>query len=157
MTIGPPIPEIQFDLQNSRSKVKVKGQGQRYPSQRSIQLTHFPFASHQLDQPFLRYGNRMFNWGEWIWYFMEKIAKKTFLTELLQNLIRRLAWQVKYTYQVFWRLDKWFEETSFSGFPGKLKSVGRNAAAAEMAAAETDKKTISSQVTQGDLISNNGK
>ena len=30
-------------------KFKVKGQGQRYPSQRSIQLTHFLFVSHQLD------------------------------------------------------------------------------------------------------------
>ena len=105
MTIRPPIPKIQFDLENSRSKVKVKGtpvsaasfwlislvfhirasyrlsslsfydnqashsrdtiwpwkfkvkgQGKRYPSQRSIQLTHFLFMSHQLDQPFLRYG-----------------------------------------------------------------------------------------------------
>ena len=37
-------------------KFKVKGQGQRYPSQRSIQLTHFLFVPHQLDQPFLRYG-----------------------------------------------------------------------------------------------------
>ena len=37
-------------------KFKVKGQGQRYPSQRSIQLTHFLFVSHQSDQPFLRYG-----------------------------------------------------------------------------------------------------
>ena len=37
-------------------KVKVKGQVQRYPSQRSIQLTHFIFVSHQLDQPFLRCG-----------------------------------------------------------------------------------------------------
>ena len=110
MTIGPPISEIQFDLENSRSKVKVKGtlvsavsswfiylvfhvrasyrlsslsfhdnqashsrdtipriknsrskvkvkvQGQRYPSQHSIQLTHFLLVSHRLDQPFLRYG-----------------------------------------------------------------------------------------------------
>ena len=96
MTIRPPIPEIQFDLENSRSKVrvkgtpvspasswlislvfhirasywllslsfhdnqasyswdtiwpwkfKVKGQGQRYPSQPSIQLTHFLSVSHQ--------------------------------------------------------------------------------------------------------------
>ena len=37
-------------------KFKVNGQGQAYPSQRSIQLTHFLFISHQLDQPFLRYG-----------------------------------------------------------------------------------------------------
>ena len=92
----PPIPEIQFDLENSRSKVKVKGtlvnaascwlislvfhirasyplpspslhdnqashswdtiwpwkfkvngQGQRYPSQRSVQLTHSLSVSHQ--------------------------------------------------------------------------------------------------------------
>ena len=56
VTIGPPIPEIQFDLKNSRSKVKIKGQGQRYSGQRSIQLTHFLFVSHQLDQKFLRYG-----------------------------------------------------------------------------------------------------
>ena len=33
-------------------KSKVKGQGQRYPRQRSIQLTYFLFISHQLDQPF---------------------------------------------------------------------------------------------------------
>ena len=46
MTIEPPIPKIQFDLENSKSKVKVKGQGQRYPNQRSIQLTfHFCFTS----------------------------------------------------------------------------------------------------------------
>ena len=58
MTIRPPIPEKQSDLENSRSKVKVKGQGQgqRYPSQCSIQLTHFLFVSFQLDQPYLRYG-----------------------------------------------------------------------------------------------------
>ena len=37
-------------------KFKAKGKGQRYPSQRSIQLLHFLFVSHQLDQPFLRYG-----------------------------------------------------------------------------------------------------
>ena len=56
MTIRPPIPAIQFVLENSRSKVKVKGQGQRYLSKFSIQLTHFLFVSHQLDQPLLRYG-----------------------------------------------------------------------------------------------------
>ena len=96
MAMGPPIPEIKFDLENSRSKLKVKGtpvstasswliylvfhireshrlpfvsfhdnrashsrdtiwpskfkvkgQGQRYPSQRSVQLTHFLSVSHQ--------------------------------------------------------------------------------------------------------------
>ena len=105
MTIGPPIPVIQFDHKNSRSNVKVKGtqvsaasswlislvfhirasyrllsltfhdnwashsrdtvwpwkfkvkgQGQSYPSQRSIQLTHFFFVSLHLHQLFLRYG-----------------------------------------------------------------------------------------------------
>ena len=38
-------------------KIKnVKSQGKRYASQHSIQLTHFLFVSHQVDQPFLRYG-----------------------------------------------------------------------------------------------------
>ena len=41
ITIRSPIPEIQLHLENSRSKVKVKGQGQMNPSQCSIQLTHF--------------------------------------------------------------------------------------------------------------------
>ena len=31
----------------------------------------------------------------------------------------------------------WLDEISFRGFPGKVKSVGRTAAAAEMVAAET--------------------
>ena len=35
----------------------------------------------------------------------------------------------------------WFEEISFRGFPRKLKSVGRTAAA-ETAAAETDQKQL---------------
>ena len=32
MTIGPSILEMQFDLENSGSKIKVKCKGQRYPS-----------------------------------------------------------------------------------------------------------------------------
>ena len=43
---------------------KVKGQGQRYPSQCSIQLTQSPFVSHRLDQPFLRYGNNNVRLGK---------------------------------------------------------------------------------------------
>ena len=50
----------------------------------------------------------------------------------------------------------WFEEISFRGFPGKLKSVGRTAAVAEMAAARdgggNGPKTISPPVALGDLI-----
>ena len=46
----------------------------------------------------------------------------------------------------------WFEEISFRGFHGKLKSVGRKVAAAtETVAAETDQK-ISPPVTRGDII-----
>ena len=66
MTIVLPFPEIQFDLENSSSKVKDKGQGQRYPSQRSIQLTHF-IISHQLDQPFLRCGK----YNVWLEYWFK--------------------------------------------------------------------------------------
>ena len=52
---GLPFPRYNLTL-NSKSKVKVTGQCQEYPSQRSIQLTNFLFVSHQLDQPLLRYG-----------------------------------------------------------------------------------------------------
>ena len=54
----PPLPSLSFhDHNDNRAshsrdtilpwKVKVKGQGQRYPSQCSIQLTHFLSVSHQ--------------------------------------------------------------------------------------------------------------
>ena len=100
MTIGPPILEIQFDLKNSRSKVKVTGQGQRYPSQHSIQLTHFLFVSHQLDQPFLRYGKYNIQLQKTdLKFHAKKITKNKMLAELLQNLIRWKAWLGGYTYQ----------------------------------------------------------
>ena len=53
-----PFPTFNLTLQfkGQRSRSKVKGQGQRHPNQRSIQMTHFLFVSHHLDQPFLRYG-----------------------------------------------------------------------------------------------------
>ena len=52
--------------------LKVKGQGQMYPSQRSIQLTHFLFISHQWDQPFLRYGKYNVRLGKTDLKFYEK-------------------------------------------------------------------------------------
>ena len=48
MTIGPPIPEIQFDLQNSRSKVKVKGTPVSTASRWLISLLLDIRASHRL-------------------------------------------------------------------------------------------------------------
>ena len=133
--IGPPIAEIQFDLENSRSKIKVectqisaasswlisfvfhirasyrlpspsshdhndnrashsrdttwpwkfkvKDQGQRYPSQRSIQLTHFLVVSHQLDQPFLRYGKQNVRLGKTDENFSKKKIVKKCPTEFL--------------------------------------------------------------------------
>ena len=88
MTIRPPIPEIQSDLKNSRSKVKIKGQGQRYPSQHNIQLTHFLFVSHQLDQPFLRYGKYNVQLQKTDLKFYAKKSLKKILAEFLQNLTR---------------------------------------------------------------------
>ena len=38
---------LPFPRYNLTLKIKVKGQGQRHPSQRSIQLTHFLSVSHQ--------------------------------------------------------------------------------------------------------------
>ena len=74
MTIRPLIPEIQFDLE----KFKVKGKGQWYPSQRSVQLTHFicvshqgilstpvPFVPWQSGLPFSRYNLTLEIQGQW--------------------------------------------------------------------------------------------
>ena len=92
MTIGPPIPEIQFYLENSRARVNVKGQGQRYPSQRSIQLTRFLIVLHKLDQPLLRMvgPNRMLTEKTDL-KFYKKIAKKGYTCQVLQRLDARCS------------------------------------------------------------------
>ena len=74
-------------------KFKVKGQDQRYPNQRSVQLTHFVLVSRQLDQPFLRYEKYNVRRGKRIWKFTKKIAKTKFQTEFLQNLASWKPWQ----------------------------------------------------------------
>ena len=48
MTIRPPIPDIQFELENSRSKVKVKGIPVNAPSSWLISLVFQVRASYQL-------------------------------------------------------------------------------------------------------------
>ena len=72
-------------------KFKVKCQCQSYSSQNSIQLTHFLFVSHQLDQPFLRYGKYNVRLQKTDLKFYAQIAKNI-LTEIPQNLIRWKAW-----------------------------------------------------------------
>ena len=125
MTIGPPIPKIQFDLENSSPtvkvkgtpvsaasswlislvfhirasyrlppllfhynrashsrdtiwpwKVKVKGQGQRHPSQRSIQLTHFLLFHFKRTDHSKDMANRMFDWWKIHLKFYAKIHWK---------------------------------------------------------------------------------
>ena len=139
MTIRPPVPEIKFDLENSRSKVKVestpvsavshylsvshqgilstpvpfvpwqsglpflrynlnlkklkvKGQNIMYPSQHIIQLTSFLFVSHQLDEPFLRYGTYKVRLQKTDLKFYAKKSLKNLLAEFLWNLIRWKSW-----------------------------------------------------------------
>ena len=48
MTFGPPIPEIQFDLDNSRSKIKVKGTPISSASRWLISLVFHIRASYRL-------------------------------------------------------------------------------------------------------------
>ena len=88
MTIRPPIPEIQFDLENSTGLVVLTlswGQGKLRPASAA----------------------------QWPWLKVTQMGAKKIS-------------QVNHV---------WFEEISFRGFPGKLKSVGRTATAVE-----TDKK-----------------
>ena len=60
MTIEPPIPEIQFDLEFSRSKVKVKGTLVSVTSSWLISfLFHINWTNHSKDM-----ANRMFHWGK---------------------------------------------------------------------------------------------
>ena len=99
MAIAHPLPEIQCDLENSMSNVKVKSQGQWYPSQRSIQLTHFLFVSHQLDKPFLRYGKLNFRLGKTGFKILRKNRSKC-LAEFLQSLTTWKTWSGGYDYQV---------------------------------------------------------
>ena len=66
MTIRPLITEIQFDLENSRSKVK----GQRYPSQRNV--FHIR-ASYQLPSPWFHDNRASYSRDTiWPWKFNVK-------------------------------------------------------------------------------------
>ena len=79
-----PIPEIQFDLENSRPKVQVKV---TLVSVASSWLISFCFTSTGPTIP--KIWQIECSTGEKrIWNFTLKIAKKKFLREILQNLIR---------------------------------------------------------------------
>ena len=68
MTIGPPIPEIQSDLENSRSKVKVEGTLVSVASSWPIFfLFHINWTNHSWDT-----ANRMFDWGKMDFKFYVK-------------------------------------------------------------------------------------
>ena len=64
MSIGPSIPEIRLfqtltlEIPRWRSWVRSWSRSYSWPS---IQPMHFLFVSHQPDQPFLRYANRVFD------------------------------------------------------------------------------------------------
>ena len=73
MTIRPPIPEIQFDLENSRSKVKVKGTPASAVSFWLISLVFHIRASYQLPSPSF-HDNRASHSQDiiWLWKFKVK-------------------------------------------------------------------------------------
>ena len=79
---------LPFPIYNLTLKFKAKGQGQRYPSQHSIQLINFLSVSHQLDQPFLRYGKYNVRLQKTDLKVYAKITKKKVQAEFFQNLIR---------------------------------------------------------------------
>ena len=102
MTIGPPIPEIQFDLENSRLKAKVKG---TVVSVASTWLITFSFyincTNHSHDM-----ANKMLDWGNGF----KIVRKKT-------DGCRKNFPYVNHV---------WFEEITFRGFPDKLKKFWQN-------------------------------
>ena len=77
--------------------------------------------------------------------FLKKIATKIFFAEFLQNFgwaVLILPWDKVNCVPLQelsdldprspkWVNHEWFEESSFRGFPRKLKSVGRTVAATE--------------------------
>ena len=71
MTVGPHIPEIQFDLENSRSKVKVKG---ILVSVASSWLISFSFTSIGPTIPKI-WQIECWTGEKRIWNFTKKIAK----------------------------------------------------------------------------------
>ena len=82
-------------------KLKVKGEGQRYPSQRSIQLTHFLFCFTSIGPTIPKIWQIEGSTGEkQIGNFTKKFAKNKIFEKLLENLlIKWKAWQGKYIYQ----------------------------------------------------------
>ena len=151
MTIGPPIPMIQFDHKNSRSKVKVKGtpvsaasswlislvfhirasyrllyltfhdnwashsrdtiwpskfkvkgQGQSYPSQRSIQLSHFFFCFTSFAPTIPKIWQIECSTGENGFKILhKKIAKKQVWGIIFPKLKNWKAWWGGYTHRFF--------------------------------------------------------
>ena len=72
MTIGPPIPKIQFDLENSRSKVKVKGTPVSAVSSWLISLVFHIRASYRLPS-LLFHDNRASHSQDTIWPWKLKV------------------------------------------------------------------------------------
>ena len=73
MTIWVPIPEIQFDLENSRSKVKVKGTPVSAVSCWLISLVFHIRASYRLLSPSFQSNRASHSWDTiWPWKFKVK-------------------------------------------------------------------------------------
>ena len=85
MTIGPPIPEIQFDFENSRSKVKVKGTLFSIASSWLISFWfHINWTNQSED---MANTCRMFEWGKQdLKFYEKKLLKNIFLSRIPPKL-----------------------------------------------------------------------
>ena len=152
MTTGPPIPEIQYVLENSRSKVKVKGTPVNAASSWLISLVFNISASYGL--PSLSFHDiRAPHTQDTIWPWKVKV-KGTSVSTAPSWLIS-LMFHIRASYRLLslsFHENRsnhvWFEETSFRGFSRKVEKCWQNGGGG----GGNGPKTISPSVTRGDLI-----
>ena len=94
MTIRPPIPEIQFDLENSRSKVKVKGTPVSAASGWLISLV-FHIRAYYRPPSLSFYDNRASHSQDTIWPWKFKVKGQGQIDHqgILSNPVPFVPWQ----------------------------------------------------------------
>ena len=129
MTIGPPIPEIQFDLENSRSKVKVKGTPVSTASCRLISLVFHIRASYRFLSPSF-HNNRASHSRDtiWPWKFKVKGQGQRYFSQLSAQLTRFLSVSHRASYRLpsLSFHDNWASHSWDTIWPWKLKVNGQS-------------------------------
>ena len=97
MTIGPPIPEIQFDLENSKTKVKVKGTPVSAAPSWLISLVFHIRASYRL--PSLSFhDNRASHSRDTIWPWKFKVRGTP--VSATSNLLVSVVFHIRASYRL---------------------------------------------------------